>query len=131
MSLFLNPPPLTVDNVLNAWLSQAYEQISRLSRFVTGEISVTTTLSGQDSGLWIIKNTAAITINLPSSSAVGKGFWLLFIKSTAAAFAATLDGYSTETINGSATNIEMDAQYDRLGVVADSSNFLIFERFIS
>lgn len=132
MSRFLEPPPTVWDeNAILRWMGSVFEAESLLEKWNTLTISDTSTLQPSDSGLVLCANTGAITINLPSAGAVGTGWWVRFIKTTADAVAVTLDPLSTETISGSATNAEMDARYDRLGIVSDGANWLIFDRGIS
>jgi hypothetical protein len=86
---------------------------------------------GKDRGGFIpVANTAAITLTLPT--AVGfSGLEYTFKKTTSDAYAITLDGNSSETIDGAATNAEMDAQYDTMTIVSDGSNWLITNKIIA
>lgn len=75
-------------------------------------------------------NTGAVTFTLPAASTVINGSYT-FVKTTTDAFAITLDGNGSETINGSTTNAEMDAQWDTITVHTDGSNWKITAKVIS
>lgn len=79
----------------------------------------------------LIGNTAARTIVLPACSACRPGAWFAIVKTTAAAFAVTLDGNSTELIDGSATFAAIDAQYDTALLVTNGTEWIILARDIS
>lgn len=51
----------------------------------------------------IVPNTAAKTLTLPAVAVTQPGDWIEFVKTTSDAFAITLDGNDSETINGAAT----------------------------
>jgi len=101
--------------------------------FVAGTKTLHATTSPQalevsDLGkLVLVPNTGAITVTLPAAaSCTGAGF--VFKKTTADAVAVTLDGNGAETIDGSATNAAMDAQYDTLSIISDGTAWHIVEQ---
>ncbi len=79
----------------------------------------------------LIGNTAARTLTLPAVAGAPAGTWLRVIKTSAAAFAVTLDGASSETINGSTTYAGIDAQYDTALLVSTGSEWIIASRDIA
>lgn len=66
--------------------------------------------------------SGAVTVNLVT--AIGNtGLRLTVVKSDAGANAVTLDGNSSETINGAAT-LALAAQFDRATIVSDGANWI-------
>lgn len=89
------------------------------------------TVSKDDIGqVFTCANTTGVTFTLPAASTVTNGMYH-FKKTSANAFAITLDGNNSETIDGAATNAEMDAQYDSMTIWSDGSNWLIISKSIS
>ena len=132
MSRYIEPPPRLIDpNAILRWLTSVYDAFTVLENLVVTTVTANKTLLSEDSGLVLLANTGAITVTLPGAAIAGAGCRFLFIKTTVDAQAVTLDGYSAETINGGATNAQIDAQYDRIGIVSDGSQWLIYEREIS
>lgn len=68
--------------------------------------------------------SGALTVNLPPAATVGSGFWVMVQKTDSSANAVTLDGNSTETING-ATTYALQSQWDIVGVQSDGSNWTL------
>ena len=132
MSRFIEPPPNKFDegSILN-WLRSVYQAIDQLENFTVTNLSATTTLTSEQSGLVLIANTTAITLTLPKAANMGAGFKYYFIKTTTDAQIVTLDGDGSETINGAATSTLIDAQYDTLGLVPNGTGRLIYSRYIS
>jgi len=128
----LQVPPYTFDeaSIIN-WALNVHEWAESVDNLTTTTVDGARTLLPDESGLILLANTSAFTVTLPKADIVGAGFRYLFIKTTADAFAVTLDGNGSQTINGSTTNAEIDAQYDRIGIVSDGSNWLIYERDIA
>lgn len=82
-------------------------------------------------GILLCDTTAgAITVNLPATADhVGR---VLTIKKTdVAANAVTLDGNGAETIDGSATNAEVNAQYDVLTVAFGPTGLHVLSKIIA
>jgi hypothetical protein len=79
----------------------------------------------------LVPNTAARTITLPPVATVRPGGWIWVIKTTAAAFAVTLDGYASEQIEGSLTFTAIDSQFDTAWLMCTGSNWVILCRDIS
>ncbi len=82
-----------------------------------------------------VPNTANVTITLPPIVTTSPGIdKIQFMKTVSANNSIiTLDGLGSETINGSATNVEMDAQYDTLTVQSNgnATGWLIAAKIIS
>lgn len=82
-------------------------------------------------GILLCDTTAgAITVNLPATAShVGR---VLTIKKTSGGVnAVTLDGNGAETIDGSATNAEVDAQYDVLTVAFGPTELHVLNKIIA
>lgn len=100
-------------------------------RLVTlGDVSATLGLEHMNKIL-LMSNTAARTLTLPLVNTVRAGAWFRLIKTSAAAFAITLDGAGTETIEGAATFTGVDAQYDTVLLVCTGSEWVILSRDIA
>lgn len=76
-------------------------------------------------------NTAAHTVNLPAVADTQAGDTLTFVKTTSDAQAVTLDGASSETIDGSATLATIDAQYDTAILVSTGAAWIVVARDIA
>jgi len=76
-------------------------------------------------GYVVLPNTAARTYTLATPTAGMAGIECTFIKSTAAAFAATLATTGAEQINGSDTYVEMDAIYDSVTLKWTGTGWMI------
>ncbi len=79
----------------------------------------------------LIGNTAARTLTLPPVAMVRAGGWIRVVKTTAAAFAVTLDGNAAETIDGAATLATLDAQYDAAHLLCSGSEWIVLSRDIA
>lgn len=79
----------------------------------------------------LVPNTAALTLNLPAVADCQAGDRITFIKTAAAAFAITLDGASSETIDGGATVATMDANHDTITIECDGTNWRIVAQKIA
>lgn len=79
----------------------------------------------------LIGNTAARTLTLPAVATVRAGGWFRIVKTSAAAFAVTLDPNSSETIDGAATLATIDAQYDTALVLCTGSEWIVLSRDIA
>ncbi len=73
-------------------------------------------------------NTAARVLTLPPVAQVGAGGWFTLIKTSAAAAAIALDGNASETIDGSATFIGVDAIYDSALLICTGTQWVIASR---
>lgn len=78
-----------------------------------------------------LPNTAAYTLTLPAVADTQAGDRLRFIKSTTDAFAVTLDGNASETIDGAATYAAIDAFYDAAVLVSTGAAWIIESRDIA
>jgi len=81
-------------------------------------------------------NTGNVTFVLPAAATAyntttSSGASFTFVKTTANSYAITLDGNGSETINGAATNSEIDAQWDFLTITSNGSNWVITNKNIS
>lgn len=73
---------------------------------------------------------AAFTLTLPPVTGQN-GAILIFKKIDASVNAITLDGDGGETIDGAATNAEMDTQYDTITLLCDGTQWLIIDKVIA
>lgn len=94
------------------------------------DASATLTLD-QLNRVLLMGNTAARTLNLPAVATCRAGCWFVLVKTSAAAFAITLDGNAGETIDGAATFAGVDAQYDTVVVLCTGSEWVIVARDIA
>jgi hypothetical protein len=94
------------------------------------DASATLTLDHMNRVL-LIGNTAARALTLPPVASVRAGGWFRIVKTTAAAFAVTLDGSGAETIDGGATYAALDAQYDVAHVVCTGTEWIILSRDVA
>lgn len=113
------------------------EPISELSGSLENEevvsladASATLTLDHMNRIL-LIGNTAARTLTLPAAATVRAGGWVRVVKTSAAAFAVTLDGNASETIDGAATLATIDAQYDTALLLCTGSEWIVLSRDIA
>lgn len=96
----------------------------------TKTVTATTTLTAEDAGVVFAANTGAITLNLPAAAS-STGVWFTVIKTTSAAFAVTIDGNASETINGSTTHATIDAQYDTITIHCNGTAWFISSSIIA
>lgn len=66
----------------------------------------------------------AFDVDLPAAATAGDGFWLIIKKIDASANAVTIDGDTTETIDGALT-LPLNNQYDSAILICDGSNWHI------
>lgn len=118
-----------------ALVELAYDGIAANKRLGAAKTLAATgaqTLSRYDIGKKIlIPNTAALTVTLPAVAACPAGGEFEFLKTSADAFAATLDGNLTETIDGSATYAALDAAYDCARLVNTGTAWVIASRDVA
>lgn len=96
--------------------------LSSTGSFSLGQVTVTgtTTLTDAQTTVWV-NNSALTTINLPT--AVGRAGRVFIIKKTsAAAFAVTIDPAGAETIDGGST-IALSTQYAFIVIQTDGANW--------
>jgi hypothetical protein len=79
----------------------------------------------------LIGNSAARTLTLPPAATVRAGGWMRIVKTSAAAFAVTLDANSSETIDGAATLATIDAQYDCALLLCTGAEWIVLSRDIA
>lgn len=89
----------------------------------------TATLTVAQSGYIVIDASTSVTIVLPAVSGNSGLSYTVINSSTSvpgsSTITVTLDGNSSETINGSTTNNDMDATYDTMKVTCDGSEWFI------
>jgi hypothetical protein len=68
--------------------------------------------------------SGAITANLPAAATAGDGFEVTIVKADASANAVTIDGNSSETING-ATTFALTARYDGVRIRSNGSSWYV------
>lgn len=76
-------------------------------------------------------NTAGQTVNLPAVALASAGDRLTFVKTSADAAAVTLDGNSSETIDGATTLATIDADNDTAVLVTNGSEWVVLSRDIA
>lgn len=79
----------------------------------------------------LVPNTEAVTLVLPAVADTQAGDTLTVVKTTADAFAITLDGNASETIDGSATLATLDAINDVATLMSDGTRWIVLSRDIS
>lgn len=78
----------------------------------------------------LIPNTAARTLTLPAAADCA-GRFLTVKKTSADAFAVTIDGAGAETIDGAATFAAQDAAYDTVTILSDGTGWHIISKMIA
>lgn len=78
-----------------------------------------------------VPNTAALTLTLPAVANTTPGDRLTVVKTSADAAAVTLDGNSSETIDGSTTLATLDAAYDTAILISTGSAWVVLARDIA
>lgn len=94
------------------------------------DATVTLTLDDLNRVL-LISNTAARTLTLPPAATCRAGAWIRVVKTSAAAFAVTLDGNAAETIDGAATLATVDAIYDCAHLLCTGTDWIVLARDIA
>jgi hypothetical protein len=94
------------------------------------DASATLTLD-QMNRVLLIANTAARTLTLPPVATVRAGGWFRIVKTSAAAFAVTLDPDGAEQIDGDPTLATIDAQYDCAHVICTGTEWIVVDRDIT
>ena len=96
--------------------------------FSSSSASTNTTLTETDGiNVKLINATsAATTVTLPT--AVGNAACFIIKKTDSSTNAVTIDGYSTETIDGSTTYILND-QYNYVEIVSNGTNWVVTNEF--
>lgn len=118
-----------------ALVEPAYDGVAGNKRLSAAKFMAATgtqTLTKWDIGKTIfLPNTAAHTLNLPAVADVQAGAGLQFVKTTSDAAAVTLDGNSSENIDGSTTLATIDAQYDTAHLVSTGAAWIVTARDIT
>jgi len=97
---------------------------------VTAGADGNATLTIAMSGIYTIGNTVARTLTLPAVAGTA-GLWYTIKKTSVNAAAVTIDTPGGETIDGAATNVEVDAQYDVITIVSDGTNWHVVNKMIA
>lgn len=79
----------------------------------------------------LMANTAARTLTLPAAATARAGAWLRVVKTSAAAFAITIDPNAAETVDGAATLATIDSQFDCGHLVCTGSEWIVLSRDIA
>ena len=132
---YANPVGIVVDVRLSSepGVSGAYVKIKPFYGIRPAEVASRTlaatgaqSLTRNDLGKVIFcPNTAALTVTLPAVAQTSPGDWIEFIKTTSDAYAVTLDGNASETINGSATYTGLNVQYEVKRIVSTGAAWLL------
>lgn len=96
--------------------------------FETLADAAATLTTSQLDKLLLITPTTGRTLTLPpAADCTGRTFTIM----TLAAFAITLDGDGSETINGATTNNTADAAYDKITIMSTGAAWLITDKIIA
>jgi hypothetical protein len=87
-------------------------------------LTAATSLTPDDAGVIFLANVGAFTVTLPPVAGTA-GIEFEFVKTTTNANAVTIDGFGSETINGSANLATIDAQFDAATVVSNGTAWYI------
>jgi hypothetical protein len=79
----------------------------------------------------LMGNSAARTVTLPAAATCRAGSWLRLVKTSAAAFAITIDPSSVESIDGASNLATVDAQYDCVHALCTGTEWIVLSRDIS
>jgi hypothetical protein len=113
----------------------AYDGVAANARLMAAKVMAATgtqTLSKFDVGkLILLPNTAAHTLNLPPVADCPAGAVLEFAKTSSDAAAVTLDGNSSENIDGSTTLATVGAIYDTVRLRSIGSAWVVMARDIT
>lgn len=111
----------TVTGAAVAMSAPAWRQYGNVHNIVNRTSTYTATIN--DRTITVNATSGAITINLPQAS-TATNVELFIIKTDSSANAVTVDGYSSETING-ATTQALTTQYQKIVIVCDGSTWWI------
>lgn len=134
---YANVVGIVVDVVASgiALVEPAYDGVGGNKRLGAARFLAATgavTISKFDAGKTIFApSTGAQTATLPAVADVPPGLELHFVKTTADAVALTLDGNSSETIDGATTYAAIDAAYDCATLVSTGAAWIIKNRDIA
>lgn len=79
----------------------------------------------------LMANSAARTLTLPAVATCRAGSWLRLVKTSAAAFAITIDPSGVESIDGASNLATVDAQYDCVHVLCTGAEWIVLSRDIA
>lgn len=129
---FASEPALSDDIVVNAKLDDFCCEGSRvLTLAATGAQTLTAAdFMGGDLVL-LVPNTAAKTINLAAVGTIPSGAKLTVIKTSADAFAVTLDPASSEQINGGSTFATIVGANDRAKFINNGTSWTLIDSAIA
>lgn len=96
---------------------------------VTAKSSAATLTEAEGGLITVDTSGGAFSLTLPASSG-NAGLFYIVKKTDASANACTLDGNASENVDGSATNADIDAQYDCQTIVCDGTQWWITQRWI-
>lgn len=119
-----DPPTSSVFTIDNALASaQVWSTLSK-----SGDYTILET--DRDKLVTVDASSAGVTITLVAAATAGAGFRLSIKKTDSSANAVTVDGNSSETIDGAATYLLYN-QYDAIDLVCDGSNWHIQAKELS
>lgn len=99
-------------------------------RNVTKSVAAATSLTPEDAGTIFVTTTSAVTITLPPASG-SEGIEYTVVKASNSANAVTVDGFGSETINGSASFASIDAWYDSATFASNGSAWFVVSKNIA
>jgi hypothetical protein len=110
-------------SITSSQVTTALGYTPKSSQEAMSAVSSTTTLSSTNDVVTVNATSAAVTINLPSAATVtGKVFIVKKIDSSSNVI--TIDGYSTETIDG-ATTVTLGALNEMVKIISDGSGWVV------
>ena len=92
--------------------------------------ATSTTLTRAQAGLVVVSNTSAMALVLPAA-ATSVGIEYVIVKATTDAAAITIDGNSSETINGATTLATVDAQYDTATIICNGTLWYVVSKLLA
>lgn len=108
------------------------DSLETIPAYASSSKSTNYTVLTTDYGKTILcdATSAAFTVTLPAVASAGDGFWVNIVKIDASANAVTIDGYGSETINGTAT-YSLATQYDYATLICDGSEWFVVAQSIN
>jgi len=117
----VSPANAALINKVNTF---AAEQVfSKAQRRAYTSVAVNTTLDATHDVVDVDASGAARTITLPTASGINGRVYLIR-KLDSSANTVTIDGYSSETINGAATKV-LSTQYATAEIISDGANWIV------
>lgn len=98
-------------------------------KVLASQTSSPVTATGDETVIPVDATSGAITVNLPAAATIGSGKRYIIKKIDSSTNAVTIDGNSTELIDG-AQNTTLNTQYESLEIICDGTGWHIIQRHI-